>query len=547
MPSCEDVKDLLPSGSKHLGNSCYRRPEIGNMTTMPREAPHPLFAALSGIVLAGCARSPGPAPDIDALIDNGSIPQLEAAMDANLLTAEALTQEFLDRIERRNGELHAVIDVSPHALEDARLLDFERAAGRLRGPLHGIPVLIKDNIETRDLPTTAGSLALAGNRTGRDAPLVSRLRAAGAIILGKTNLSEWANFRSERSSSGWSGVGGQTRNPHDPNRSPCGSSSGSAVAVAAHLAVAAIGTETNGSIVCPSSVNGVVGVKPTVGLVSRTGIVPIAHTQDTAGPMTRNVTDAAIMLSVLAGLDERDPATVTAAEHFGQNYRNALDADALRGARIGVLRSAAGFNEDVDALLARALEALRQAGAVVIDNLQFSPPQGFDEDRFRVLLYEFKHDLNEYLATLPPPRNALDLAALIDFNAEHAATEMPYFRQSIFEKAEAMGPLSSEAYQQALTRIDTETREHGIDRLLSDYQLDVLIAPTKGPAWTIDLINGDHQVGGFSTYAAVAGYPHVTVPMGDVHGLPIGLSFVGPVFGETELLAIAFAYEQLTP
>ena len=494
--------------------------------------------------LGACVGS-SPNAERAALIDTGTIPELEAAMDSGQLTAESLTQAFIERIAASNDTLHAVIDLDPHALEEARRLDAERAAGTLRGPLHGIPVLIKDNIETRGLPTTAGSLALAGNRTGRDAPAVARLRAAGAVILGKTNLTEWANFRTAGSSSGWSGVGGQTRNPYDLTRSPCGSSSGSGVAVAARLAVAAIGTETNGSIVCPSSVNGVVGVKPTVGLVSRTGIVPIAHSQDTAGPMTRYVADAAIMLSVLAGPDERDPATRSAAGQFGQDYSAALDAGALEGLRIGVVRSAAGFNYGVDQLLEHAIRDLERGGAVIVDDLRLDPPPGFGDDTFDVLLYEFKHDLNAYLATLPAPANMLDLAGLIQFNLAHADQEMPYFRQTIFEAAAAKGSLQSPEYQQALERVHVETREQGIDRLLGDYALDVLLAPTKGPAWTIDLVNGDHQVGGFSTYAAVAGYPHVTVPMGDVHGLPVGLSFVGPAFGEMRLLAAAFSYESL--
>jgi amidase len=484
-------------------------------------------------------------PDLEELISGASILELQAAMDAGRLSAEMLTAHFLAQIAARNAELNAVIAVNPEAPAAARALDAERARGELRGPLHGIPILIKDNIETRELPTTAGSLALANNHTGRDAPLVARLRAAGAIVLGKTNLSEWANFRSERSSSGWSAVGGQARNPHDPTRSPCGSSSGSGIAVAAGLTVAALGTETDGSVTCPASVNGVVGIKPSVGLVSRTGIVPISHTQDTAGPMTRNVTDAAILLAAMAGPDPQDPATQHAGAAVELGDAGAPDAEGLRGRRIGVLRSALGYHEGVEALLRRAIAALQAAGARVVDDLELTPYDGFDDDSYDVLLYEFKHDLDAYLAGLPNALDTLTLEKLIHFNRQHAAAEMAYFQQEVFVKSQAKGPLTEEAYTGALARIRRATRQDGIDRLMREHRLDALIVPTCDPAWTIDLVNGDHWVDGFSTYPAVAGYPHVTLPMGDVHGLPVGLSFTGSAFSERALIGMAAIFEQL--
>jgi len=485
------------------------------------------------------------APDLAALVSDAPILELQAAMEEGQLSAEALTVHFLERIATRNAELNAVIAVNPEALDAARALDGERARGATRGPLHGIPILVKDNIETRELPTTAGSLALKGNHTGRDATVVARLREAGVVVLGKTNLSEWANFRSERSSSGWSAVGGQGRNPHDTTRSPCGSSSGSGIAVAAGLAVAALGTETDGSVTCPASVNGVVGIKPSVGLVSRTGIVPISHTQDTAGPMTRNVTDAALLLSAMAGPDPTDAATQRGGADFGADYLGATAADGLKGRRIGVLRSADGYHEGVEALLGRAIATLRAAGVTLVDGLAFAPYAEFDDDSYDVLLYEFKHDLNAYLASLPNDLHALTLEALIRFNTEHAAAEMAYFQQEVFVKAQAMGPTTDEAYTEALARVRKATREDGIDRLLDEHELDALIVPTCDPAWSIDLVNGDHWVDGFSTYPAVAGYPHLTLPMGEVHGLPVGLSFTGAAFSEPELIGIASAFERL--
>jgi Asp-tRNA(Asn)/Glu-tRNA(Gln) amidotransferase A subunit family amidase len=414
--------------------------------------------------------------------------------------------------------------------------------------VHGIPVLLKDNIESREeIPTTAGSLALADNITRRDAFLVGRLREAGAVILGKANLSEWANFRSERSSSGWSGVGGQTRNPYDPTRSPCGSSSGSGVAVASSLTALAVGTETNGSVVCPSTVNGIVGIKPTVGLVSRTGIVPISHSQDTAGPMARTVTGAVILLEAMIGADPRDEATLIASDTAGWNLTEHLREDGLQGKRIGVVRSAAGYHSEVDLLLERAMEDLQAAGAVVVDDLGFQQTEGLGQAAYDVLLYEFKHDLNAYLATLPDEAlSALTLEDLIAFNEDNADREMPYFGQEIFRKSQDKGPLTEEGYGDALYLVKHASGPGGIDRLIAENDLDALMAPTGSPAWKIDLINGDHFLGASSSYPARSGYPNITVPMGDVHGMPVGVSFFGPALSEPVLIEIAYAYERKT-
>lgn len=489
-------------------------------------------------LMTGCQRP----LEIDEITAAG----LQERMASGELTAEAVTRHYLDRIEARNGELRAVIAVDPTALDQARALDAERAERGPRGTLHGIPVLLKDNIETRDQPTTAGSLALEDNHTGRDAPLVANLRAAGAVILGKANLSEWANFRSERSSSGWSAVGGQGRNPHDPTRSPCGSSSGSAAAVAAGLAPLAVGTETNGSIVCPASANGIVGLKPTVGLVSRTHVVPISHNQDTAGPMARSVAGAVSLLEAMSGVDEHDPATQRAwGRHHRRLAEHLLD-DGLRGKRIGVVRSEAGFHGEVDALLEQAIVAMRDAGAEIVDDLRFVRPEGFSNATYEILLYEFKHDLNAYLAgLLDEALSDLTLEKLIAFNKRHADREMPWFGQEIFEKARAKGPLTEEVYRDALALARQATRQDGIDALVREHDLDALIAPTGAPAWKIDLINGDHSIGGSSTYPAVAGYPNITLPMGDVYGMPVGLSIFGPAFSEPALIETAHGFEQV--
>lgn len=480
-----------------------------------------------------------------ARITQLTVLELQDAMEAGELSAEQVTAFYIGQIEAKNEVLNAVIAVNPGAIEAAKALDAERAAGTIRGVLHGIPVLIKDNIETIELPTTAGSLALKDNQTDRDAFVITRLREEGAIILGKANLSEWANFRSERSSSGWSGVGGQTRNPHDITRSPCGSSSGSGAGVAGLLAPIALGTETNGSVTCPSSLNGIVGIKPTVGLVSRTGIVPISHSQDTAGPMTRSVTDAAVLLQAMRGFDPADDATAPLQSSGEVDYLAALDAEALSGKRIGVIRSNSGYHEGVSELLDGAIATLEAAGVTIVDDLKVDPYTGFYGDTYNILLYEFKADLNAYLAGLPNELSALTLAQLIDYNTENAEAEMPHFQQEIFEKSEEKGPLTDTEYLEALEKAQKETRET-IEAFLADNNLDALIAATHGgPAGKIDLMIGDHFMGGgYSTYSAVSGYPHITVPMGNVGHMPVGLSFIGDAFSEAELIALAYAYEQ---
>ena len=495
---------------------------------------------------AGCTgperatKTDGGGPPLSTL----SAVELAAMMERGETTSEQIVRACLREIEARDGELHAVIAVDPGAVEQARALDAERDEGRVRGPLHGIPVLLKDNIESAGpLPTTAGSLVLAKNVTDRDAPLVASLRQAGLVILGKTNLSQWANFRSERSSSGWSAVGGQTRNPHDPTRSPCGSSSGSAVAVAAGMVPLAVGTETDGSVVCPSSVNGVVGIKPTVGLISRRGIVPISHTQDTAGPMARTVEDAALLLEAMIAVDPEDPVTARAEQARDWNLLRDVPADSLDGRRIGVLRSATGYHDRVDRLFEQALETLRARGAVLVEGLGFETPEGFEAASYDVLLYEFHHDLDAYFAGLPDSELAeLTLEKVVAFNREHAGDELRWFGQEIFIKAMAKGKLSEPAYTRALETVQRATRRDGIDRLIGEYHLDALVAPTTSPAWKIDLIDGDHFLGGVSSYPAIAGYPHLTVPMGDVEGLPVGLSFFGRAMSEPVLVAIARAF-----
>jgi amidase len=506
---------------------------------------------LFAVVVAPALAAPPATTGHEFALDEADVATLQQRMASGALTAHAIVQQYLDRIaaiDKHGPAINAVIELNPDALRIADGLDAERKAGKLRGPLHGIPVLIKDNIDTADrMHTTAGSLALAGSIAERDSTVAANLRAAGAVILGKTNLSEWANFRSSRSSSGWSGRGGLTRNPYALDRSACGSSSGTGAAIAANLAVVGVGTETDGSITCPSSVNGLVGIKPTLGLVSRAGIVPIAHSQDTAGPMARTVADAAVLLAALAGADERDPPSVDGAKHRS-DYAKALDAGALRGTRLGVVRKLAGFSPDVDALFEQDIAALKAAGATIIDPVEL-PNQGkYDEGELLVLQYEFKHDLDAYLAALPAATNApRSLRELLAFDERERAREMPWFDQDLFEKSQARGPLTEKAYREALARGKSLAGRNGIDAALKKHSVDALIAPTGGPAWSIDLVNGDHFVGGGSTTApAVAGYPHVTVPAGFVHELPIGLSFIGTAWSEGKLIGYAYAFEQAT-
>lgn len=477
-----------------------------------------------------------------------TVTEVQQRMKNGQLTARALTEYYLKRIEtldKKGPKINSVIEVNPDALSIADAMDRERKQGKLRGPLHGIPVLIKDNIDTADkMQTTAGSLALAGHRAAKDAFIAQKLRQAGAVILGKTNLSEWANFRSTRSSSGWSSRGGQTNNPYNITRNPCGSSSGSGAAVSANLCTVAIGTETDGSIVCPSSVNGVVGLKPTVGLLSRSGIIPISHTQDTAGPMTRTVKDAAILLSALTGVDPQDEATKESAGKIATDYTQFLNANGLQGKRLGIDKSYLKGHEGVDALLQKALNQLRSKGATIVEVDLVSKFKELGDSEFQVLLYEFKSDLNMYLSTAGA--KVKSLKDIIEFNKQNEARVMPYFKQEIMEMAEAKGDLNSEDYQKALKK-NLATSRNNIDTLLSENHLDAIIGPTTGPSWCTDLVNGDHFSGyDTSSPAAIAGYPHITVPMGMVYGLPIGLSFFGMAYNEGGLLSLAYAYEQVS-
>ncbi len=479
-----------------------------------------------------------------------TVAELRSAMQSGKLTSRSLVDAYLRRIEnvdKRGPQINSVIEINPDARSIADALDRERKSKGERGPLHGIPILIKDNIDTTDrMRTTAGSLALLDSKPLREAFVVQRLRDAGAVILGKTNLSEWANFRSTHSSSGWSGRGGQTRNPYALDRNPCGSSSGSGAAVAANLCAIAVGTETDGSIVCPSSANSLVGIKPTVGLVSRAGIIPISHSQDTAGPMARTVADAAILLSVLAGIDPRDSVTRESKGRAVTDYTKFLEVDGLKGARVGVARKTFGFNDGVDKLMADAINEMKRLGAVIVDPADILTNGKFDDSELEVLLYEFKADLNAYLGGLGPTAPVHNLKEIIEFNLRNKEREMPYFGQELFEKAQAKGPLTSKAYKLALAKNHRMARTEGIDATMGKHKLDAIIAPTGGPAWTTDLVNGDHFSGGSSTPAAVAGYPSITVPAGYVFGLPVGISFFGKAYSEPVLIKFAYAFEQAT-
>jgi amidase len=484
-------------------------------------------------------------------LDEVDIAQLQAWMAAGRYSSRRLTELYLqriDRIDRSGPQLRSISEVNPDALVIATALDDERKAKGARGPLHGIPIVIKDNIDTADrMTTTAGSLALEGSIATRDAFIVERLRAAGAVILAKTNLSEWANFRSTKSSSGWSGRGGQVRNPYVLDRNPCGSSSGTGAAVAANLAAAGVGTETDGSIVCPSTVSALVGIKPTVGRVSRSGIIPISRSQDTAGPMARTVADAAALLEAMAGRDPRDAATIAAGGGRPFDHGAALDAGALKGARIGVARKRYfGYSPATDRLIDAAIADLKKAGAVIVDPADIPTASRLDDCEFEVLLYEFKADLNAYLGARPPTSGVRSLAALIAFNEREKDREMPFFGQEILLMAEKKGPLTAPAYRRALARCRSRARTLGIDSVIARHKLDAIVAPTGSPAWPTDLLNGDHFVGASSTPAAVAGYPSITVPAGQVYGLPVGISFIGPAWSESRLVALAYAYEQAT-
>ncbi|HZW80902.1 MAG TPA: amidase, partial [Candidatus Deferrimicrobiaceae bacterium] len=507
--------------------------------------PHPALAAARELA------PDSPASDIKPFeLDELTIADLQAGMKSGRFTARSLVEKYssrIDEIDKHGPAINSVIELNPDAFSIAEALDQERQAKGPRGPLHGVPVLIKDNIDTADkMMTTAGSLALVGSRPAKDSFVAQQLRAAGAVILGKTNLSEWANIRSSHSTSGWSGRGGLTKNPYALDRNPCGSSSGSGAGVSANLCAAAIGTETDGSIVCPSSSNGIAGIKPTVGLVSRAGIIPISHSQDGAGPMCRTLRDAAIMLGVLTGVDPRDSATAASQGKSLTDYAHFCDANGLKGARVGVARKYFGFNDAVDALMEQSLDVMKKQGATVIDPADIETLGKFDKSELLVFMYELKADLNSYLAALGPDAPVKTLKDIIDFNERNRQKEMPYFGQDLFLKAEAKGPLTEKAYLDALENNHQLARTEGIDATMDKYHLDAIVAPTGGPAWLTDLVNGDHVAGGSSNAAAVAGYPNINVTAGFISGLPVGISFFGRAWSEPTLIRLAYAFEQAT-
>jgi amidase len=479
-------------------------------------------------------------------VEEKTIGQLQEAMRSGVTSSREIVEAYRDRIGEMDHDLRAVLEINPDAASIADAMDAERKKSGPRGPLHGIPILIKDNVGTADkMETTAGSLALVGARPPRDAFVAERLRAAGAVILGKTNLSEWANFRSTHASSGWSGRGGQCRNPYALDRTPSGSSSGSAAAVAASFCAAAIGSETNGSIVSPAATCSLVGIKPTVGLVSRSTIIPISRSQDTAGPIARTVTDAAILLGAVAGADPRDAATTATGAKREANYAAGLDAGALRGMRIGVPREQYfGYSPAADSIAQHAIDLMRAQGAVIVDPVEIGKMGAVGDAEFEVLLYEFKAGLNEYFAQLGVGSKVRTLADLIAFNTAHKSEELPYFGQEILEQAEKRGPLTDTKYLKALAKTRLDTRGKGIDAIMDAHKLDALVAPTNGPAWLIDLVNGDADGGGSSSPAAEAGYPSITVPAGYASGLPVGISFFGRAWSEAKLIRIAFSFEQ---
>lgn len=505
------------------------------------------YAFLILLVAGGCARASDSQPPAPSAVDVAELSAFDARqqMDAGTLTSRQLTQAYLDRIARLDDDgprLNAVIEINPAALDEADARDADRKAGSARGPLHGIPVLLKDNIDVAGLVNSAGSIALADHRPARDAFAVTKLREAGAVILGKTNLSEWANFRSTRSTSGWSSRGGQTKNPYVLDRNPCGSSSGTGTAIAASLGAVGVGTETDGSIICPAAVAGLVGLKPTVGLVSRSGIIPISVTQDTAGPMTRTVADAAMLLSALVGVDADDPAAAASQGKAPTDYTTFLTPDALKGRRIGVLRQVMGFHPAADAATEAAIAAMKEQGAEVVD-VTVANYNSWNDAEFTVLLYEFKDGLNTYLQRSGAPYASLE--ALIAFNRENADRTMPFFHQEIFEQAQAKGPLTDRDYMTARETAQRLAGKDGLIATLDSNRLDALLAPSMSPAWPTDPVLGDHFVGAGYGMAAVAGTPSITVPAGEAHGLPVGVTFMGRAYGEGDLLGIAYALEGL--
>jgi amidase len=515
----------------------------GAAATMTRSSP--ALGAARDIASAAAASDVKPFE-----LDEITISDLQDGMISGKFTARSLVEKYSARIEEidKNGPaINCVIELNPDAVSIADFLDEERKARGPRGLLHGVPVLIKDNIDTADkMMTTAGSLALVGSKPAQDSSVAQRLRAAGAVILGKTNLSEWANIRSSHSTSGWSGRGGLTKNPYALDRNPCGSSSGTGAGISANLCAVGIGTETDGSIVCPASTNGLAGIKPTVGLVSRSGIIPISHSQDGAGPMCRTVRDAAILLGALTGVDPQDWATAASQGRSLTNYAQFCDPNGLKGARIGIARKYFGFNDAVDALMEQSLDAMKKQGATLVDPADIETFGKFDESELLVFMYELKADLNAYLARLGPNAPVHTLKDIIDFNDRNRPKEMPYFGQDLFLKAEAKGPLSEKAYLDALEKNHQLTRTEGIDATMDKYHLDAIVAPTGGPAWITDLVNGDHVAGGSSNAAAVAGYPNINVTAGFISSLPVGISFFGRAWSEPTLIRVAFAFEQAT-
>jgi amidase len=506
----------------------------------------PLYPAL------GAAReiaSPVPVPELKPFdLDETTIFDLQDGMKSGKFTARSLVEKYSARIaeiDKQGPAINSVLELNPDALAIADSLDQERKAKGPRGPMHGVPILIKDNIDTADrMMTTAGSLALVGSKPAQDSYVAQKLRSAGAVIIGKTNLSEWANIRSSHSTSGWSGRGGLTKNPYALDRNPCGSSSGTGAGISANLCAVGIGTETDGSIVCPSSSNGLAGIKPTVGLVSRSGIVPISHSQDGAGPMCRTVRDAAILLGALTGVDPRDSATAGSQGKSFTDYTQFCDPNGLKGARIGVARKYFGFSEAVDALMEQSLDAMKKQGAILVDPADIETLGKFDESELLVFMYELKADLNSYLAGLGPNAPVRTLKDIIDFNDRNRQKEMPYFGQDLFLKAEAKGPLTEKAYIDALDKNHQLARTEGIDATMDKNRLDAIVAPTGGPAWLTDLVNGDHVAGGSSNAAAVAGYPNINITAGFISGLPVGISFFGRAWSEPTLIRLTFAFEQ---
>lgn len=542
MPRTYKPSEPLPSRRSFLRNTLIG----GAAATLA-----PCYPALGAARDVSTATPVAPVPAVQPFeLDELTISDLQEGMNSGRFTAHSLVEKYTARIheiDKQGPAVNSIIELNPDAAATAEELDRERKARGRRGPLHGIPVLIKDNIDTADkVMTTAGSLALVGSKPPRDSFVVQRLRAAGAVILGKTNLSEWANIRSSHSTSGWSGRGGLTKNPYALDRNACGSSSGSGAATSANLCAASIGTETDGSIVCPSSANGLAGIKPTVGLVSRTGIIPISHTQDGAGPMCRTLRDAAILLGALTGIDAEDAATTASTGKSHSDYAQFCDPNGLKGARIGVARKYFGFNDAVDALMEQSLDVMKKQGATLVDPADIESLGKFDESELLIFMYELKADLNAYLSRLGPNAPVRTLKEIIEFNEKNRQREMPYFGQDLFIKAEAKGPLTEKAYLDALEKNHQLARTEGIDGVMDKHKLDALVAPTGGPAWLTDLVNGDHSAGGSSNAAAVAGYPNINVTAGFISGLPVGISFFGRAWSEPTLIRLAYAFEQST-